>query len=592
MSLIYKYIKTQNNRDLINFFHPFINNLHRRRSLDMLKYLSITLLIFMLGFHSICYSQQWVATYHGNFLGDANSTNEAHDLTIGGNFVYITGFVTDTSHNTDMCIIKYNFNGNQIWANTFNGPGNSDDKAYAIIVDNTGAYITGYSTDTNNHADITTIKYDKSSGTTLWISTYQDTLITDSKAYAITVDAAGNLIVTGYATSLGTANKVIIVIKYEGNTGNILWCSKYAGDFNSEANALTVDSNDNVIVTGYTCSSASSGSENYITIKYNSNGIQQWAAIYDGTGEGTDIAKSVVTDSNNNVIVTGYSKGADCGYDYCTIKYSRNSGAQSWVARYDGTGHSDDIANAMVISNDDEIIVTGSSRSGQTEGTEDYLTIRYNDYNGDSVWVNRYNGTGGNSDIAYNLAISYNNRAVYVTGSSRHGIPEMTTDMMTLKYRISSGNFLDSGSYNGTSDLEDVAYAVKVNRQNDVFITGFTMNAGDMMSGSSTMATIKYGAGMLTENDAVIPIAFKLYQNFPNPFNPSTVIKFDVGQPANVKITIFDILGREVTVPVNTALEPGNYQINVNMQNYSSGVYFYELKVNGYREVKKMTLIK
>jgi hypothetical protein len=558
----------------------------------MLKYLSITLLIFIIGFHSICYSQQWVSTYHGNYLGDGSATNEAHDLAIGGNFVYITGFVTDTSYNTDMCVIKYTFDGNQIWTNTYNGPGNGEDKAYAIVVDQSGAYVTGYSTGTNNYLDLTTIKFDKTSGTILWISTYQDTLITDSKAYAITIDGAGNLIVTGYATDLGTDQKNIIVIKYDSNTGGTLWKAIYNGDFNSEANAVTFDRDNNIFVTGYTCSSVSSGSENYITIKYNSNGVQRWVSTYDGPGAGTDIAKSIVTDSNNNVIVTGYSKGADCGYDYCTIKYSRNSGAQSWVARYDGTGHSDDIANAMVISNEDEIIVTGSSCSGESAGTEDYVTIRYNDNNGDPVWVNRFNGRGSNSDIAYNLAISNNNRAVYVTGSSRHGVPEETMDMMTLKYRITNGNFLDSASYNGSADMEDVAYAVKVNRQNDVFITGFTMSGGDMMASTSIIATLKYGSGMLTENDAVIPVAFKLYQNYPNPFNPSTVIKFDVGQPSNVRITIYDILGREILVPVNSALEPGNYQFNLNMQNYSSGVYFYELKVNGYREVKKMTLVK
>jgi hypothetical protein len=89
------------------------------------------------------------------------------------------------------------------------------------------------------------------------------------------------------------------------------------------------------------------------------------------------------------------------------------------------------------------------------------------------------------------------------------------------------------------------------------------------------------------------PLLFYLYQNFPNPFNPVTEIKFSI--PKNnllVQITIYDITGREVTKLVNQQLNAGIYKIKFNAENLSSGVYFYTLNADYYSETKKMLMIK
>ena len=89
-----------------------------------------------------------------------------------------------------------------------------------------------------------------------------------------------------------------------------------------------------------------------------------------------------------------------------------------------------------------------------------------------------------------------------------------------------------------------------------------------------------------------IPSSFSLSQNYPNPFNSMTKVKFQIANSGKVKITVFDILGKEVATLVNEPLHPGTYETTFDAGNLSSGIYFYKLQTNNFSETKKMTLIK
>ncbi|MCB0732925.1 MAG: T9SS type A sorting domain-containing protein, partial [Ignavibacteriae bacterium] len=90
---------------------------------------------------------------------------------------------------------------------------------------------------------------------------------------------------------------------------------------------------------------------------------------------------------------------------------------------------------------------------------------------------------------------------------------------------------------------------------------------------------------------------FKLTQNYPNPFNPSTTIKYQLptnvkSETANVKLIVFDILGRQVATLVNQKQNPGNYEVQFDANNLPSGVYFYKLTAVNFVETKKMVLLR
>ncbi len=94
-----------------------------------------------------------------------------------------------------------------------------------------------------------------------------------------------------------------------------------------------------------------------------------------------------------------------------------------------------------------------------------------------------------------------------------------------------------------------------------------------------------------------LPEKYYLEQNYPNPFNPSTKIKFEIPrderrETKDVKLVIFDVMGKEVGTLVNEQLQPGSYEVDWNAANYPSGTYFYKLSSDVFSDSKRMLLIK
>ena len=89
-----------------------------------------------------------------------------------------------------------------------------------------------------------------------------------------------------------------------------------------------------------------------------------------------------------------------------------------------------------------------------------------------------------------------------------------------------------------------------------------------------------------------LPDKFELNQNFPNPFNPSTVISFSIPSEVKVILKVYNILGEEVQTLVNEVLKPGVHNIDFNASHLASGVYFYRIDAGNYTSLKKMILMK
>ncbi len=92
--------------------------------------------------------------------------------------------------------------------------------------------------------------------------------------------------------------------------------------------------------------------------------------------------------------------------------------------------------------------------------------------------------------------------------------------------------------------------------------------------------------------DDFIPTTFNIEQNYPNPFNPSTTIRFSIPEATFVKITITDLLGREIESLVNDELSAGNYKVDFYASKLSSGIYLYTIKAGNYMQTRKMMLLK
>jgi len=276
--------------------------------------------------------QQWVARYNG----PGNHLDKAAALAVdadGG--VYVTGFSIGDGTSRDYATIKYTADGVQQWVARYNGPGNSDDGATALALDGSGnVYVTGYSVGSDTSSDYATIKY-TADGVQQWVTRYNGPGNWADGATALAVDAAGNVYVTGLSMGAGSYYDYATV-KYTAE-GVQQWVARYDGPGNDwdQATALAVDAAGNVYVTGL--SMGADSYYDYATVKYTAEGVQQWVARYDGPGNDLDEAAALAVDADGNVYVTGHSVGSDRSEDYATIKYNTN-GVKEWVARYDGIG--------------------------------------------------------------------------------------------------------------------------------------------------------------------------------------------------------------------------------------------------------------
>ncbi len=123
-------------------------------------------------------------------------------------------------------------------------------------------------------------------------------------------------------------------------------------------------------------------------------------------------------------------------------------------------------------------------------------------------------------------------------------------------------------------------------------VTEVTSNGTKVFELTLPQAVFSYRAFRDEPPPAMVPVKFSLSQNFPNPFNPVTSINFAIPKSSFVKLTVYDILGRQVSVLENQQMGAGSYEAQWDGTNFSSGIYFYKLVTDGLVESKKMILVK
>ena len=475
---------------------------------------------------------------------------------------------------------------------------------------------------------ITTIKYSPS-GVQQWVSIYRGCGHDDEDAgwsiATVTINSATYVYVCGHTYQDESINgsRDFVTLKIDASDGSLEWDHTYNGTANGfdEGHSIAVDYEGNAYVTGH-CYNSGSGYD-YLTIKYNSNGVQQWAVPYDNNG-GTDLAKSLAFDPvYNRIYVTGSSNG-----DIVTICYN-SSGVQQWLANYD-SGIGKDIA----VYYQQGVFVTGQSGSNiitlkyTTNGTQSWVTdggagsgssiglypkssgeyyccimdvfvtgeystsyygrtIKYNN-RGTQIWLADY-ATYGSSFV--DLGIDANEN-IYVTGLSGD------SRYLTVKYN-SAGVQQWYNHYSGPGeDPASIADAIAVDTYGNSFITGMHFEVSTVQAAFYT--TLKYTSSggdnftTLFNNNGNLnkPETFSLSQNYPNPFNPVTNIIYSIPVNGLVCLTVYNMLGQEVTKLVNENKHAGSYNVTFDGTNLSSGIYFYDITAGDYMERKKMVLLK
>ncbi len=313
-----------------------------------------------------------------------------------------------------------------------------------------------------------------------WISFYNGSSGLSDQALAMAMDSAGNICVAGWSTGV---DKDYATVKYTSE-GDELWVARYEGEQADVALAIAVDAEGNIVVTGK--SQNASLHDDCLTIKYNAEGIQQWAVRYNGATDGDDGARDIAIDSEGNCYIAGWSEGLNTNKNFLTIKYSA-SGTELWTRSYDGPSGADDEAWSIALDEVGHVYVSGSSTGLGSDF--DYATIQY-DSTGLQRWVARYNGPSNGTDWAYSLTVSEFGFAC-ITGMSWG--PGGNFDCATLQYDP-DGVERWVTRFNGANNGTDKAYSIALDSNQNIYIAGYT---------SGNYLTIRYSTDGIQEWAAV-----------------------------------------------------------------------------------------
>ena len=512
-------------------------------------------------------SEQW----HQRYNGPANGIDLLSSMILDDqNNIYIAGRSSGLNTNQDYCIVRYSPFGTEDLIIRYDGTASSWDEIYSIDVDHLGnIYITGISL-----YEAVTIKYNNT-GTLLW------TAVKDSgSGKCIRVDQNDNVIV-GF-----NRNGEIIISKYSP-TGIESWSTSIQQDSTYGDNLLDMetDKSGNVYITGQTRNQVWEDEfifSDIITIKLDSSGNELWRKIYSENNESDDFPIKLHLDSQNNIIIGARTENFQSGY--IIIKYT-NNGDVMWTQNYNGQNNTD-IATDITIDSKDNIIITGYSFV--TNEDFNILTMKYSPL-GNKLWTSQYNRVGNTRDFAFSsVCDSMNN--IYITGGSRRGFNGYDT-CVTIKYD-KDGSEIWTIQYTDSVGLSSCGKHIAIDKFGDVIVAGNSIGSN---SGWDYF-TVKYRQTGLKVHNTHIISNIPMLNNYPNPFNNTTIIHYNIIRESNVIINIYDLLGRQIIQLINNKTPAGFYQIEWDGRNeygqiVPTGFYLCTLNTGNQIQVKKILLI-
>ncbi len=535
--------------------------------------------------------EDWVAIYNNpNSYADeakAIAVDDSGNILVTGRSSLISG-----SQYTDFLTIKYNPSGQLLWLARTDFGGVGGDCACAVGADSAGnVYVAGTLHDAFAGEDYLTIKYD-TNGNEQWQARYDGIAGGSDQVIGLGLDAGGNVYVTGISQSILSDD--IVTIKYN-SLGEQLWLARWQGleDAWLDLHVFAVDQNGNAYIAG--TSDGNGTMIDYLTVKYDSEGHEQWTAWYDGAISECDEAQALAVDLYGNVYVSGRSDsrlGVLSNDNIVTIMYN-SGGAMQWAMRYDGPLALDEEGRALVVDQEANVYVAGTGELEEVTGQ--WIIIKY-DREGQEQWIQTYPGPGQGAISVRGMAID-ENANIYVTGfiDMNPASGAIWMDYLTLKFDT-YGNLIGEAIYDGpyVGNASDEAYAIALDEDGNAYVTGFCTG----YTNSWDFCTVKYvEPSGIPQLPVGLPDDFAFYPPHPNPFNASTILSFDLPVASRVTLEVFDISGRMVTGlsgsgTTPTMYEAGMHQINFDGSDLPSGVYLYRIMAGLEATSGKLVLLK
>jgi len=532
----------------------------------------------------------WTRTYGGSAADYGRSGQETSD---GG---YIVAGYTSSfgAGNDDVYLVKTDANGDTLWTRTYGGSDRDD--AHSVQQTDDGGYIVAGRTGSfgAGNDDVYLVKTD-AKGDTLWTRTYGGS--SADCAYSVQQTTDGGYIMTGYTQSFGAGGRDVWLLK-TGANGDTLWTRTYGGSASDYGRSGQQTSDGGYILAGYTGSFGAGSNDAYL-VKTDPNGDTLWTRTYGGSGQ--DYGYCVQQTTDGGYVVGGFTRSFG-GDDFYLVKTDAN-GDTLWTRTYGGTGW--DEGRSVHQTTDGGYIMAGCADSFGGSDIDLYL-VRVAGEQLPAVAIEivpddppvtvpqggsfGFTGTLTNNTEdpqitdAWVMAVGPT-KEVYGPFRKFQDVPLDPSQSRSRHLNQRVANLAPLGFYNYIAYSGDYPATVMDSSFFQIeVIAGPLTKAGE----AGWVLTGSFLEGDLSE----LPSEFALLSNYPNPFNASTVISYELPTESHVKLEVYNISGQKVASLVDGRQEAGYSSVTWEDSEAASGVYFYKLTAGDFTEVKRMTLLR
>jgi hypothetical protein len=443
-----------------------------------------------------------------------------------------------------------------LWTRTYGYPDRTDNCWEAIGTPDGGLAIVGTSTQPGYLSWLYVVRINPD-GDTLWTRTYAD----GSVGMAISSAPENGFIISGLIVTTDTYPYIIRI----DSTGEEIWSHIYTDRGNSALRSIQLTGNDEFILAGFTYGDSIN---DILLVRIDSNGDTLWSKTYGGTE--AERAWSVKNTSDGGYVVIGWTESfGNGGSDFYIIKTDQN-GDSLWTRTY-GDWRNEE-AREIIETADGGYIFAG--RRANPEIEYEYYIMKI-DSQGDSLWA-------------------FADTAAQAPGIFHSLTTASTGGYALLGYtwnRIDAYKISDSGVLSWSKSFAD-----------DPVITRYSRSIIQSEDGSYFLCghnnydiwVVKLAPDITGIDDeiAILPNQITLHQNYPNPFNAKTTISFELAEPGDIELSLYDLLGRKVSIITNGHYGAGPHDITFDAGELTSGIYFYNLKAGEISETKSMILLK
>lgn len=545
----------------------------------------LSLLICSIILLSDSVNSQWYKVLDFNY---PYSTLPSGLLTDNSGNIYVSGSRSDINEQyttRDILIAKYSPEGNLLWMKFYNGPANDHDSPTNMIFDKTGNIIvTGISKGINSDFDYITLKYSPT-GDLMWENRFDDSTHNYDYPIKVMVDDSNNVYVSGRnrLVSGETDINCIGVVKYSKN-GNFIW-NKYITGISIINNPVSAVIYSHTGETYHLGVYSGNSSNRIVLKKLDRNGQFIWDKLYVLYDNSIfNQPTSIIIDKTGDILIGSYTRIWQPSPILRTgvTKVNPVNGDTLWSRLFMQNKFSEELSANLTADNSGKYFIS-SELINTTLGKISTVSI---DGNGD------FNQTAINGSWIYPLnsinLIGFIDtvKSFYYTGA-RVLIQNSFYKVAIFKHNL-EGDFIEYKEI-GLPDIASIIFQNGITDKDGnlvlaCYTDNFRKNLIIIKEKTNNTGIIKLGS----EN----PQNFELLQNFPNPFNSTTNIRFNVPVKSKTTLKLYDIRGLEIETLINEIKEPGMYQVSYNAGDLSSGVYIYKLITERNSIMKKMVLIK